>query len=73
MSAPPATEASTRLKPVLAALGVFTLVLGVPAGLYALSGRPDVALWLLAAFVAMLLVTAYALREAVRGSRRGPE
>jgi membrane protein implicated in regulation of membrane protease activity len=65
----PFSPDATRPRTVLLAFVVFLLIVGLPAILYALAGQMKVALGLLALFVAMLLLSAYALREAVKAKR----
>lgn len=64
-----ATERSMQRGALVATLVIFVLIVGVPAALYALSGQTNVALWLVGLFVAMVAVSAYALREAVKAKR----
>lgn len=66
---PPTGKASTSRRTLWLALGSLALLIGIPAGLFVLVGRPDIALWLVAIFVVIVGVTAYALREAVRMQR----
>lgn len=68
----PTSHAATSRRALWLAFGSLALLIGIPAGLFVLVGRPDIALWLVAIFVVMVGVTAYALREAVR-TQRGDE
>ncbi len=70
---PPTGQAATSRRALWLAFGSLALLIGIPAGLFVLAGRPDIALWLAAIFMVMVGVTAYALREAVRMRRKdGP-
>lgn len=53
-------------------IALLVLLIGIPAGLYAWAGRWTVAIGLVVAFVAMIGLTAYALKVAVE-VERGPE
>lgn len=50
-------------------IAVLVLLIGIPAGLYAWAGQWQVALALVVAFVAMVGLTAYALKVAVEVER----
>ncbi len=50
-------------------IAILVLLIGIPAGLYAWAGRWDVAVALVVAFVAMIGLTAYALKVAVEVER----
>jgi len=68
----PVHEGATRTMTIVAALAVFFLIVGLPAILYAVAGQTRVAVALVVIFVAMLLVSAYALNEAVKARRNRP-
>lgn len=50
-------------------IGVFVLVIGLPALLFVLAGRTDVAIGLVVIFVLMVVATGYAFRQAVDAER----
>lgn len=50
-------------------IGAFVLVIGLPALLFLVAGRVDVAVGLVGVFIVMVLATAHAFRKAVEAER----
>ncbi|MDX1612110.1 MAG: hypothetical protein R3185_07055 [Candidatus Thermoplasmatota archaeon] len=63
----------TEPRTVALVMVIFLLIIGLPAGLYYWTGQEDVARGLVLAFLAMVVVTGYALRVASREARKDLE